>query len=58
MSPTLLAHLLRLQRQTLRDIADDNRRVRLYGRKTNVTDFYSPHALTMRYRYCRPDCAR
>lgn len=47
MSPNVLAHLLKLQRQTARWIADDNRERTARdatGRKTNASDFHSPLA--------------
>lgn len=51
MSPTLLAHLERLARQTRRDVAQDHREGRTL---TRVTDYYAPLELTRRCSWNRP----
>lgn len=56
MSPQLLAHLLKLQRQTRRHVTLDNREraaLGYGGRITTVRDFYRPLEL-VRWRWNRP----
>lgn len=50
MSPTLLAHLQAVARQTMRYVASDNADGPRHGRLTNVTDFYRPLELVRRER--------
>lgn len=51
MSPTLLAHLRRIERQTRLDVIA----ARADGQsRTRVTDFYRAAELTRMFSWCRP----
>lgn len=51
MSPRVLAHLQALQREVNGYVAHERKDGR---RGARVTDWYSPHALTVKWPWCRP----